>query len=182
VPIQVTQHIRSATVIDDRTRRASDRFRRSKASGPNLGHALRLNYEAQLAGPVAVFHFIAVLSASNALLSVAAWELFVTQETAELNSLSSKASKRGHIDGIELGERILHLHTRCAVDDDARGLQYFHKSLAKVRAEPLQVGHDSGGVLEALIDVADLSIITDCPMVIEHTYLISPGRFNQLRI
>jgi hypothetical protein len=98
------------------------------------------------------------------------------------NPLPSKASKRGHIDGVEPGDRILHLHTRCAVDDEARGLQYFHKSLAKVRAEPLQVSHDSGGVLEALIDVADVSIITDCPMVIEHTYLIFPGRFNQLRI
>jgi hypothetical protein len=76
-------------------------------SGPNLGHALRLNYEAQLAGPVAVVHFIAVLSASNALLSVAAWELSMTQETAELNSLSPKASKRRHIDRVEPGDRIL---------------------------------------------------------------------------
>jgi hypothetical protein len=48
-----------------------------------------------------------------------------------------------------------------AVDDDARGLEYFHKSRGKVRVEQLQVGHDSGGVLEALIDVADLSIIID---------------------
>ena len=106
----------------------------------------------------------------------------MTRETAELNSLSPKASKRRHIDGVEPGDRILQLLTRCAVDDDARGLQYFHKSLGKVRAEPLQVGHEGGGVLEAFIDVADLSIITDCPVVIEHTCLISPGRFNQLRI
>jgi len=100
---------------------------------------------------------------------------------SKMNSLSPKASKRCHIDGVEPGERIFHLRTRCAVDDDACGLQYFRKSLAKVRTEPLHVGHDSGGVLEALIDVADLSIITDCPVVIEHTYLIFPGRFNQLR-
>jgi len=92
----------------------------------------------------------------------------------------SKASKRCHIDGVRRGERILHLHTRCAADDEARGLQYFEKSRGKVRAEQLQVGYDSGGVLEALIDVADLSIITDCPPGSEHTYFI-PVRFDQLR-
>ena len=70
---------------------------------------------------------------------------------------------RRHIDGVEPGDRILQLLTRCAVDDDARGLQYFHKSLGKVRAEPLQVAHYRSGVLEAFIDVADVSIITDSP-------------------
>ena len=69
----------------------------------------------------------------------------------------SKACKRCHIDGIERGDRILHLCTRCAVDDETRGLQYFEKSLGKLRAERLHVVCDSGGVLEALIDVADLS-------------------------
>ncbi len=73
----------------------------------------------------------------------------------------SKACKRCHIDGVELGDRLLHLRTRCAVDDDARGLQYCEKSLAKLRAERLHVAYHSGGVLEALIDVADLSILTD---------------------
>src|ERR1700757_143672 len=87
------------------------------------------------------------------------------------NSLSSKASNRCHIDGVEPGDRILQLLTRCAVDDDPRGLEYFHKSLGKVRTEPLQVAHYSSGVLEAFVDVADLSIITDSPMVIEHPRL-----------
>src|SRR5271165_2429766 len=73
----------------------------------------------------------------------------------------SKASKRCQIDGVGRGERILHLHTRRAVDDEACGLQYFEKSRGKVRAKQLQMVHNSGGVLEALIDVADLSIITD---------------------
>jgi len=84
----------------------------------------------------------------------------------------SKASKRSHIDGAERGERILHRHTRCAVDDEARGLQYFEKSRGKGRAERLRVAYDSGGVLEALIDVADLSIITDCELASEKTYLL----------
>ena len=84
----------------------------------------------------------------------------------------SKACKRCHIDGVERGDRILHLRSRCAVDDEARGLQYFEKSRGKGRAERLHVAYDSGGVLEALIDVADLSIITDCHLVSEKTYLI----------
>jgi len=92
----------------------------------------------------------------------------------------SKASKRCHVDGVGRGERILHLHTRCTVDDEARGLQYSEKSLGKLRAERLQMVHDSGGVLEALIDVADLSIITDCELASEKTYLL-PVRFKQLR-
>ena len=56
-----------------------------------------------------------------------------------------------------------------------------HESRGKVRAKRLQVGHDGGGVLEALIDVLDLPVITDCPVVIQCTYLISLGRFNQRR-
>jgi hypothetical protein len=39
----------------------------------------------------------------------------------------------------------------------------------------------AGGVLVALIEVADLSIITDCPLVIQCTDLISLGRFNHRR-
>jgi hypothetical protein len=56
-----------------------------------------------------------------------------------------------------------------------------HESRGKVRAKRLQVGHDGGGVLEALIDVLDLPVITDCPVVIQCTYLISLGRFNHGR-
>src|ERR1700731_2782416 len=74
----------------------------------------------------------------------------------------SKASKRCHIDGFGRGERILHLHTRCAEDYEACGLQYFEKSRGKVRAKRLQMVHDSGGVPEALIDVADLPNCTAC--------------------
>jgi hypothetical protein len=36
--------------------------------------------------------------------------------------------------------------------------------------------HDSAGVLEALIDVADLSIIADCELAGEKPYLL-PVRF-----
>jgi hypothetical protein len=85
----------------------------------------------------------------------------------------SKASKRCHIDGVGRGERILHLHTRCAIDYEACGLQYFEKSRGKVRAKRLQMVHDSGGVLEALLDVADLSVITDRQLAGEKTYLLS---------
>ena len=84
----------------------------------------------------------------------------------------SKASNRCHIDGVGRGERILHLHTRCAVDYEACGRQYFEKSRGKVRAEQLQMVHNSDGVLETLIDVADLSIITDCELASEKTYLL----------
>ena len=88
----------------------------------------------------------------------------------------SKASKRCHIDGVGRGERILHLHIRCAVDYEACGLQHIEKARGKVRAKRLQMVHDSGGVLEALIDVADLSVITDCELAGEKTYLL-PVRF-----
>jgi len=64
-----------------------------------------------------------------------------------LKGMLSKACKRCHIDGVEPGDRILHLRTRCAVDDEARGLQYFEKSRGKGRAERLRVAYDSGGVL-----------------------------------
>jgi hypothetical protein len=46
------------------------------------------------------------------------------------------------------------------------GFTTFRESRGKVRAERLQVGQGGVGVLVAFIEVADLSIITDCPLVI----------------
>jgi hypothetical protein len=39
------------------------------------------------------------------------------EQTCESNSLSSEAAKRRHVDGIQPGDCILHLCTRCAIDN-----------------------------------------------------------------
>jgi len=57
---------------------------------------------------------------------------------AIVRGVLSKACRRCYIDGMERGDRILHLGTRCAVDDEARGLQYFEKSFGKLRVACLR--------------------------------------------
>jgi hypothetical protein len=74
-----------------------------------------------------------------------------------------KAPERRHVDGVQSGERILQLRARRPIDNEACRLYQFDESRGKVRAERLHVGHSGGGVLVALIEMADLSIITDCP-------------------
>ena len=81
-------------------------------------------------------------------------------------SLSTKAPKRCHVDGAGTGERILDLRTRCAVDNETCELHRFIESSGKVRIEMLHVGHHGDGVPEAFIDVADLSIIANGPLIV----------------
>src|SRR6516164_9696355 len=89
------------------------------------------------------------------------------RQRAKSTSLSSEAVERQHVDRAQRREGFLHLCARRAIDNQARYLRCFRKSRSKLSRERVNVGCCCGGVLKTFIKMADLSIIADCPLVIQ---------------